>query len=107
MGESRRRRKVYQHLHGGPLPPGEKPPVAVQLTILVTPALRDAIVEEFEVMAKPKDRQLTLQDFHERLLFGGFSAYMEWKAKQQEEGSIVKLAGAPDLARLAAKGVVR
>lgn len=101
MGAARRMRKAWQHIHGGPMPAGEKPPVAVQLTILITPALRDAIDAEFERMAKPKDRPVTRQDFLEKLLFGGFSSYMEWKAKQAAEGSLVKLATTPDIARLA------
>jgi hypothetical protein len=101
MGESRRRRQVWQHIHGGPMPPAQKPPEAVVLTILVTPALRDAIDAEFETMDKPKDRPITRQDFLEKLLFGGFSHYMEWKAQQQERGTVVKLATPADIARVA------
>lgn len=100
MGEARRRRQAWQHIHGGPMPAGEKPPEAVVLTILVMPALRDAINDEFERMGKPKDRPVTRQDFLEKLLYGGFKNYMEWKAQQQEAGSIVKLAGPSDLARV-------
>lgn len=101
MGEQRRRRQAYQHIHGGPMPAGEKPPTPVQLTILVTPALRDAIDAEFERMGKPKDRPVTRQDFLEKLLFGGFKDYMRWKAQEQERGSLIKLAGPGEVARVA------
>jgi hypothetical protein len=106
MGVSRRMRQAYQHIHGGPMPAGQQPPVAVQLTILITPALRDAIDAEFERMAKPKERPVTRQDFLEKLLFGGFNSYMQWKAKQEADSALVKLAAPTDLAALAAKGVV-
>ena len=98
MGESRRRRQVWQHIHGGPMPPAQKTPEAVVLTVLVTPALRDAIDKEFEEMAKTDQ---TRQDFLEKLLFGGFKGYMQWKAQQQERGTVVKLATPADIARVA------
>jgi hypothetical protein len=106
MGQSRRMRQAYQHLHGGPMPAGQKPIHAVLLQILIATTLRDEIVKEFESL-KSKPTDITLQDFHERLLVWGLKSMQQAKAQQEEEASIVKLAGAPDLARLAAKGVVR
>lgn len=102
MGEARRRRKAHQLKHGGPVPPPENQPMAVQLTILVAKAFADELDKEFEAMAKPTDRPVTRQDFLERLLYGGFRNYQQWKAQQQERGSLVQLAGPAEMAQVTA-----